>query len=367
MGAQSIGRRLLATWLLGLLCTGCTPTPSLRDLSTEETQGDPSSRLGESSARTPQTTATKGKPRTAKAAATGGVEAADGGYHDVLTRIRLAYFDLLKARRERDTMEFFVDSSEKALQTALSLEKRDAVYGSDVRCAKDELEQNKLKKEAAVRRVEAAEKKMLTVLERLPTAPNRLAKRSKETDQILLDFDWQTMLTFLRDSSTELQAARALIAQQEKLLGEATNQPLKVIEPIKAPLPTISSVPKLELGGAPFTMPRYARRESPEPPLATNSSVPASEPGKAPFRVICWYLGFEPHEPELPALANSPDLEPRISALPPRCCVAVYAFPLAILSDNPLAAYSGRPTFGPVIGLDDVANRSTFEPRSCVR
>src|SRR5262249_30341748 len=162
-------------------------------------------------------------------------------------------------------------------------------------------------------------------------------------------------LAFLRDSSTELQAARALIAQQEKLLTEATNQPLNVIEPIKAPLPTISSVPKLGPGGALFTMPRYARRESPEPPLAANASVLASQPGKSPFPVIWWYLGFEPHEPQLPALANSPDIEPRIPALPPGCCVAVYAFPLAILSDNPLAAYSGRPTFGPVIGLDDVA------------
>jgi len=311
MGALSIGRRLLATGLLGLLCTGCTATPSLRDLSVEEPQSDPSNGLGESGARIPQTGGTNGKPRMAKAAAARGVEAADGGYHDVLTRVRLAYFDLLKARRELDTMEFFVDSSEKALQTALSLEKRDANYGPDVRCAKDELEQNKLKKEAAVGRVEAAEKKMLTVLERLPPAPNRLAKRSKETDQVLLDFDWQTLLAFLRDSSTELQAARALIAQQEKLLTDATNQPLNVFEPIKAPLPTISSVPKLEPGGPPFTMPRYARYESRQPPLAANSSVVASEPGKSPFPAIRWYLGFEPGEPRLPALASAHDFEPR--------------------------------------------------------
>src|SRR6266851_4726776 len=303
MGALSIGRRLLATGLLGLLCTGCTQTPSLRDLSMEEPQCDHSNGLAESGARIPQTGGTNCKPRIAKAAAARGVEAADGAYHDLLTRVRLAYFDLLKARRELDTMEFFVDSSEKALQTALSLEKRGAGYGPDVRCAKDELEQNKLKKEAAVGRVEAAEKKMLTVLARLPPAPNRLAKRSKETDQVLLDFDWQTLLAFLRDSSTELQAARALIAQQEKLLTEATNQPLNVFEPIKAPLPTISSVPKLEPGGPPFTMPRYARYESRQPPLAANSSVVASEPGKSPFPAIRWYLGFEPGEPRLPALA----------------------------------------------------------------
>ena len=353
MDALSIGRRLLATGLLGLLCTGCTPTPSLRDLSIEEPQCDSSNGLGDSGARIPQTTGTNGKPRIAKTTPARGVEAADGGYHEWVTRIRLAYFDLLKARRERDTMEFFVDSSEKALQTALSLEKRGAGYGADVRCAKDELEQNKLKREAAVGRAEAAEKKMLTVLERLPPAPNRLAKRSKETDQILLDFDWQTMLAFLRDSSTELQAARALIAHQEKLLTEATNQPLNVFEPTKAPLPKISSVPKLEPGGALFTMPRYARRESPEPPLAANSSVLASVPAKAPFPVIWWYLGFDPHEPQLPALASSRDSRPRIPALPPPSSTPVYASPLAILSDHPLAAHSDRPTFGSVIGLDD--------------
>src|SRR6516162_7178556 len=106
--ALSIGRRLLAMGLLGLVCTGCTPTPSLRDLSMEEPQCDSSNGLGESGARIPQAAGTNGKPRIAKAAAARGVEAADGGYQDVLTRIRLAYFDLLKARRERDTMEFFV-------------------------------------------------------------------------------------------------------------------------------------------------------------------------------------------------------------------------------------------------------------------
>ena len=245
MDATRIGWRLLVTGLLGLLCTGCTPTLSVRDLSMDEPQHDRSNGVGERSARLAQTTASKSKPGLASAAAARTMEAAEGRSEDVLTRVRLTYYDLLKARRELETMEFLVDSSEKALQAAESLEKRSAGYGHDAESATDELEPYRLMK-VAVMRVKAAELNMLRVLERSSLAPNHLAKRSKGTDQILVDFEWQTMLASLRDSSTELQAARALIADQERLLTEATARlwASKAVPPKPAmPLPKVTAVP----------------------------------------------------------------------------------------------------------------------------
>src|SRR5260370_1129467 len=115
----------------------------------------------------------------------------------------------------------------------------------------------------AVMRVKAAELNMLRVLERSSLAPNHLAKRSKETDQILLDFEWQTMLASLRDSSTELQAARTLIAEQERLFTEATARlwASKALAPKPAmPLPKVTAAPPMR----PMPLPKVTAA----PPIA---------------------------------------------------------------------------------------------------
>jgi hypothetical protein len=287
MDATRIGWRLLVTGLLGLLCTGCTPTLSVRDLSMDEAQHDRSNSVGDRGARLSQTTASKSKPGLANAAAARTMDAAEGRSEDVLTRVRLTYYDLLKARRELETMEFLVDSSEKALQTAESLEKRGAGYGHDVEGATDELEPNRLMK-VAVMRVKAAEMNMLRVLERSSLAPNHLAKRSKEADQILVDFEWQTMLASLRDSSTELQAARTLIAEQERLLTEATARlwASKALAPKPAmPLPKVTAEPPMRAMPLPKVTAEPPMRAMPlqevtaEPPI---SAMPLPEVTAAP-------------------------------------------------------------------------------------
>jgi hypothetical protein len=88
-----------------------------------------------------------------------------------------------------------------------------------------------------------------------------------------------------------------------------------------------------------------------KPPLPALSSGPALQPVKAPIRAIPYLLGFEATTAPLPPLSSSPDFEP-IPWTSPLSSVPVFASPLAIVSDHPLAALSQRAAFGSVIGLE---------------
>jgi len=88
-----------------------------------------------------------------------------------------------------------------------------------------------------------------------------------------------------------------------------------------------------------------------KPPLPALSSGPALQPLKAPIPAIPYLLGFEASAAPLPPLSSSPDFEP-IPWTPPLSSVPVFASPLAMISDHPLAAPSQRAAFGSVIGLD---------------
>jgi cobalt-zinc-cadmium efflux system outer membrane protein len=187
--------------------------------------GDVDNRLGEPGARLIQTIVTGKKLRIAKAAAAHGVEAADWQaitkWYEVVTRVRLSYFELLTALREQDTLKSIVEVSDKAFQATESMEKAGAAGRPDVLRASVELEQNKLKKEVAARRVEAARQNLLTALGRPPLTGPLQAPPRHELEQTPPLFDWNALLDCVRDSSAELQEARALIAQQEKLLARA--------------------------------------------------------------------------------------------------------------------------------------------------
>ena len=190
--------------------------------------GDSANRLGEPGARLIQTIPTGHKLQLAKAAAAYGVEAADWQAvtkrYDVVTRVRSAYYELLTGLRERDTLIDIVAISEKALQAAERLEKAGAGNRPDVLRAKVELEQNKLKKEISERRVEAARQTLLTTLGRPTLALDRLTGNAADLEQTPPDYEWKTMLDCLRDTSSDLQEARALVVQAEKLVARAEAQ-----------------------------------------------------------------------------------------------------------------------------------------------
>ncbi len=187
--------------------------------------GNSSPGLGEAGARFMQTIVTGNKLGLAKAAAAHGVEAADWQaitkWHDVVARVRLAYFEVLTARRERDTLGDIVRASEEALKTATTLEKTGAGARPDVLRATVEFEQNRLKEQVAHRRVDAAWQNLLTAIGRPALALDRLPQNRKELEHSPPDYDWQRMLHCLRETSAELHEARSLIAQQEKVLARA--------------------------------------------------------------------------------------------------------------------------------------------------
>ena len=181
--------------------------------------------LGEAGARFEIPVVINDKITLARDAAAHGVDAADWQaitrWFDVVTRVRLSYFEYLAALYERDTLTSIVSVSAKAHDAAKSLEKAGAGNRPDVLRAKVELEQNQLRREVSLRRVEAAKQNLLTALGRPRLTLDLVERNRQELERTPPAYDWQTMLDCLRDTSAELQEARALIVQQEKLVAKA--------------------------------------------------------------------------------------------------------------------------------------------------
>lgn len=187
--------------------------------------GESTNRLGEAGARFIQTIVTNHKLKLAREAGARGVEAADWQavtrWHDVVARVRAAYFELLTAQREADTLRLIVGASDEVLEATKALEKKGAGSHTDVLRASVELEQNRLKEDVALRRVEAARQNLLTALGRPSVALEMSSLRRGDLERMPPAFEWDAMLAWLTATSSELQEARAIVAQQEKLLVKA--------------------------------------------------------------------------------------------------------------------------------------------------
>ncbi len=187
--------------------------------------GDHQNALGEAGATLTQTFVTKNKLGLAREAAAQGIEAADWQaittWYAVATRVRLAYYELLTAQRELDTLEDIVRVSEEAYKAAVSLEKAGAGTRFDILRAKVEAEQNRLRRAVSQRRVEAGRQNLLTALGRPVIAPESLVIEGRELDRSVPGFDWEAIIHCLRESSGELHELRARVAQNEKLLARA--------------------------------------------------------------------------------------------------------------------------------------------------
>jgi outer membrane protein, heavy metal efflux system len=206
-----------------MIQAGLYPNPAFGPNLSE--LGDTDNRWGEPGVRLTLTIVTMHKLRLAKAAGAHAVEAADWQaltrWYTVVTRVRGAYFELLTAMREIDTMRKIVKTSEEALQVAQTLEKTGFGARPDVLRASVELEQNRLRQEVSQRRVEAARENLLTMLGRPPLALGPIENQVPELEQPPPDYDWMTMLKSMHESSSELQEARALVAQNNKLVKKA--------------------------------------------------------------------------------------------------------------------------------------------------
>lgn len=203
---------------------GLYPNPIVGPRITQLGHGE--NNWGEAGATFTQTIVTKNKLGIARAAAARGIEAADWQaitkWNDVVLRVRAAYFDLLAAKREQETLNNIVRISQDALKTAESLEKAGAGNRPDVVRARVELEQNRLKWTVSQRHVEAALQSLYTALGRPSLAiETLLPSNDRELDLAAPVFEWSSMLECLRERSSELLEPRALIVQQELLVAKA--------------------------------------------------------------------------------------------------------------------------------------------------
>ena len=195
--------------------------------------------LGQSGVIVTQQFVTANKLGLSKEAGARGVEAADWQaytqWYDVVTRARLVYFELLTALRDRDTIAEIVRISEEGLQAARNLEKAGVGNRPDILRAKVLVEQNRLKHDVVQRRVEAARQNLLTALGRPAVSLERLEKNREDLEHAPPDYEWNAILEHTRESSSELQEARALIAQQEKLLARAKADAIPNVETLFIP------------------------------------------------------------------------------------------------------------------------------------
>ena len=182
-------------------------------------------RIGEPGLQINQTFVTADKLRIARSAAAHGVEAADWQavtrWHDTVYRVRLAYYELLTSLRERDVMADIVRVSNDAYEAAKAFEKRGVGNRPDVLRASVELEQNKLKREVTACRVEAAWQSLRTALGQPTLALDKDALARNALDAQPPAYEWDALLMCLQERSAVLQEARAVIAQQERLVARA--------------------------------------------------------------------------------------------------------------------------------------------------
>lgn len=203
---------------------GLYPNPILGPRITQLGHGE--NNWGEAGATFSQTIVTNNKLGIARSAAAHGIEAADWRaitkWNEVATRVRLAYFELLTAKREKEALENIVRTSQDALKTAEILEKGGAGNRPDVLRARVELDQNRMRLDVNARRIEAALQNLYTAIGR-PNIP--MLRFTPENDQDLSrpapEYEWESMLECLRERSSELQEPRALVAQQERLIDKA--------------------------------------------------------------------------------------------------------------------------------------------------
>jgi cobalt-zinc-cadmium efflux system outer membrane protein len=177
---------------------------------------------GEVGIKASQTVVTAGKLRLAQAAAAEGVAAADwqalARWYLVVTRVRLAYVDLLSAQRERDALQEITRLAKDIAETSLTLEKAGKTSRPDVLRAKVELEQQTLQKTVADRKIEAAGRALAAAVGVTELSFDALRGNLEQAPPART---WDAVVERTLAVSADLQEARAVIAQQEKLLRKA--------------------------------------------------------------------------------------------------------------------------------------------------
>jgi cobalt-zinc-cadmium efflux system outer membrane protein len=199
---------------------GLYPNPAIHYHADE--MNSPANGAGQQGMTIDQLFITGNKLRLAEAAAAQGVAAADWQattrWFDVMTKVRLAYFELLTALRDIQTNEEAVRIAKESLEVAKELQKAGAGTKPDVLRAQVDLDQNRIRLANAQRRVDAAWR-LLAAAVGVPTLGGTTLDGSLEAPAPT--YEWQPLVETVLTHSSEVQEAQANILQAEGLLRRA--------------------------------------------------------------------------------------------------------------------------------------------------
>jgi cobalt-zinc-cadmium efflux system outer membrane protein len=180
---------------------------------------------------------TAGKLHLAQTAAGHGVTVADWQAvtkrFELITRVRLAYFEMLTAQRELETNEQIVKLSQELLDSAKAVERAGAGGRPDVLRAEVELNQSQIRLAVAKQRAEAAWKLLaLSVgLPKLPPTP-----LAGSLDDAAPSYDWCAAASAALIRSSEVQAAQATILQREWRVQREVVEPIPNVQVQAGPM-----------------------------------------------------------------------------------------------------------------------------------
>jgi cobalt-zinc-cadmium efflux system outer membrane protein len=165
---------------------------------------------------------TAGKLRLAQAAAAHGVEAADWQattrWFEIVTRVRLAYYEMLTSQQEVSTSQEAVRIAQEGFDAISKLEQGGLKAKPDVLRARVELDQNRIRLGQAQQRAEAAGKLLASAIGLTALPSGRLADG---LDAPVPVYVYKTALESILIGSSEVQAAQAEVRQAEQLLYRA--------------------------------------------------------------------------------------------------------------------------------------------------
>lgn len=162
------------------------------------------------------------KLRLARAAAAQGVAIAEWQavtrWFEVVTRVRLAWYETLTAQEQVRTTEEIVRLSEEGLEAARKLQKAGAGTQTEILRAQVELEQSRLQLTVARERLAAA-RKLLAAAAGLPTLPETALVGNLHVAPPA--FVWEVVLGEVKQRSSEIHEALTVILQAEAQLQKA--------------------------------------------------------------------------------------------------------------------------------------------------
>jgi cobalt-zinc-cadmium efflux system outer membrane protein len=165
---------------------------------------------------------TAGKLEIAQAAASREVEATDwqivSRRFDLMTRVRIAYFDVLAAQLAIEENEKIIKLAEESLNAAKKLQAVGGGIKPDVLRAEIELSQSRIRLAIAQQSLATAGKILANTVG-IPELSTR--KLEGKLDGTAPHYEWESAVHLMLSHSADIRAAQARVEQAQALLGRA--------------------------------------------------------------------------------------------------------------------------------------------------